>query len=128
VEVRGTPPNPIQQMCDEILCGQYWHRGELVEAANVIYFRFGEDWHRLPLIKETSSGASSESAQVHTMSELESEVRIDDLGEHCDLSGRRLRLYSARIISEGSEGVFSLKETEPLRFATLLTIQPSTFS
>lgn len=33
LEVNGTPPNLSHQICDELLCEQYWNKGELVEPA-----------------------------------------------------------------------------------------------
>lgn len=41
------PPQLASLPCDEFLCEQYWHRGVLEEAANVIYLRFASRWHRL---------------------------------------------------------------------------------
>jgi hypothetical protein len=117
VEVRGTPPSLEQQVCDELLCEQYWHKGELVEAANVIYLRFGPDWHRLTFDHGIIFWRlQRERLCPDTMPELESETRIDNIGEHYDLSGRRLLSYRASAITGGSEVVFSFEGSRAVTF------------
>lgn len=110
VEVRGTPPNLDLQVCHEFLCEQYWHKGELVEAANVIYFKFGDGWHRLTFDQGIICWRQQrERPNPYMMPELESETRMDNFGERYHLLGRRLRSYSTRPISGGSEVVFSFE-------------------
>lgn len=117
VEVKGTPPNLAQRVCDELLCEQYWHKGELVEAANVIYFRFGLDWHRLTFDHgHIFWRQQRERPCPYTMSELESETRIDNLGERRDLSGRRLLSYRASVITGGLEVVFMFEGDQTVIF------------
>ena len=47
MSVNSEPPALVGLTCDELLVGEYWHKGELVEPANVIYLRFGGRWHRM---------------------------------------------------------------------------------
>jgi hypothetical protein len=47
LSVNGDPPALVGLPCEELLVSEYWHKGELVEPANVIYLRFGGRWHRL---------------------------------------------------------------------------------
>jgi hypothetical protein len=45
----GEMPNLQGSVCQEIICQQYWYKGELVEPANVVYLKFSEKWHRLSI-------------------------------------------------------------------------------
>jgi hypothetical protein len=47
LSVNGEQPPLVGLACEELLAAEYWHAGELVEPANVIYLRFGGAWHRL---------------------------------------------------------------------------------
>lgn len=117
VEVNGTPPSLAQRVCNELLCEQYWHKGTLVEPANVIYFRFGEDWHRLTFDHGIIFWRQQrERPCPYTIPELESEARIDNIGERCKFSGRRLCSYSARLIPGGSEVVFLFEGEQGVTF------------
>lgn len=117
VEVRGIPPSLEQLACEELLCEQYWHKGKLVEAANVSYLRFGTDWHRLTFDHGVIFWRQQrERPCPYTMPELESETRIDNLGERYGLSGRRLLSYSTSATTGGSEVVFSFEGSRTITF------------
>ncbi len=47
LSVNGEQPSIAGLACEEMLAAEYWHKGELVEPANVTYLRFGGAWHRL---------------------------------------------------------------------------------
>jgi hypothetical protein len=110
VEVIGMPPSLAQQVCDEVLCEQYWHGGELVAPANVCHFRFGDTWHRLTFDHGIIFWRQqAERPKPYTMPELDGETRIDNVGERLELTGRRLVSYTARAVVGGSEVAFSFE-------------------
>lgn len=47
VSVNGEPPPLAGQLVEEFLAAEYWHKGELVDPANVVYLQFGGAWRRL---------------------------------------------------------------------------------
>ncbi|HKO92440.1 MAG TPA: hypothetical protein VJU61_14865 [Polyangiaceae bacterium] len=106
-EVHGKPPLLAAQLCEELLCEQYWYQGALAEPANVIHLRFASEWHRLCF----DYGAifwrlESERPAPYTMPELQAETKLDNLGARLDLAGRALHAYESRVILGGSEVEF----------------------
>jgi hypothetical protein len=48
-DVTGEPPDLSGRICTAFICEQFWHDGVQISAANVIYIRADETWHRLAL-------------------------------------------------------------------------------
>ena len=90
IGVIGMPPSLAPQVCDEVLCEQYWHGGELVAPANVCYFRFGDTWHRLTFDHGIIFWRrQAERPKPYTMPELDGETRIDNVGESLPAANAR---------------------------------------
>ena len=47
LDINGEQPNLAGLSCAELLCQEFWCRGEICDRANGIYLKFGETWHRL---------------------------------------------------------------------------------
>jgi hypothetical protein len=47
LDIDGKQPNLDGLRCAEFLCQEFWCHGELCDRANVVYLKFGENWHRL---------------------------------------------------------------------------------
>ena len=48
-DITGEPPKLSGCICTALICEQFWNRGKLVSAANVIYIQADQKWHRLVL-------------------------------------------------------------------------------
>lgn len=119
-EVIGAAPSLANQVCEELLCEQYWHNGSLSAPFNVIYLKFGLVWHRLTF----DSGIifwrqQTERPTPYTMPELSAETRIDNLGERTGLRGQRLVSYIAHALDDGSGVVFSFEGDRTLVFRNI---------
>lgn len=47
LEINGTPPAIIGQVCEGFICEGYTYKDELVSSANVTYLKFNSKWFRL---------------------------------------------------------------------------------
>ena len=97
LEVVGSPPNLPGRTCEALLCQQYWYRGELAEAANVLYLKVdGLLWQRFLFdsgilfwreVDAPDAIATSPTDEYH--------YPIADIGARFGLPGQRISGMSA---------------------------------
>ena len=119
-EIVGSAPVLVNVKCRALLCEQYWHQGELHEPANVIHLNFEDQWHRLTFDFGTIYWSrQAEAPKPYVMSELDAEVRIDDVGERLGLQGLELESYAATKIPGGTEVQFNFAAGRRVTFANV---------
>lgn len=103
LDVNGKAPVLAGKTCEAVLLQQYWHKGILVEPANVIHMQFSGVWHRLyfdygivfwrigDLPPETWSDADHEWDNP-----------LEDLGAAAAVIGTHLDHYSMEPVKGGS--------------------------
>jgi hypothetical protein len=47
LETNGIPPKLTNQVCEELICQQYWYRGKLAQEVDVLSLRVNGRWHQL---------------------------------------------------------------------------------
>lgn len=47
LEINGIPPRLINQLCEELLCQQYWYQGKLTQEVDVLLLKVNGRWHQL---------------------------------------------------------------------------------
>lgn len=47
LETDGIPPRLTNQVCEELLCQQYCHRGQLQQEVDVLLLKVNGRWHQL---------------------------------------------------------------------------------
>jgi hypothetical protein len=47
LETDGVVPKLNGEVCEALICQQYWHAGKLVQAVDALFIRVRERWHRL---------------------------------------------------------------------------------
>jgi hypothetical protein len=107
LEINGQPPALAGRVCDELLCRQYWYRGELYNPVAVLFLRSGNIWHRLyfdfGIIFWRADQSRPESFEVP---EFEWSYRLVDIGIVLGLQGRQLHRYEMTSIKGGSQVEF----------------------
>jgi hypothetical protein len=102
--INGEQPSLGGQPCEELLVSEYWHKGELVEPANVVYLRFGGAWHWLyfdsGIVFWRSHDRAPESVPP---GEEDYAYPLVDLGRRFDIRGVILDRLEAAQIEGGSD-------------------------
>ena len=47
LEIDGQPPRLINQLCEELICQQYWYQGKLAQEVDTLFLKVNERWHQL---------------------------------------------------------------------------------
>jgi hypothetical protein len=47
LKIDGIPPRLTNQLCEELLCQQYWYQGKLVQEVDVLLLKVNGRWHQL---------------------------------------------------------------------------------
>ena len=47
IEIDGIPPRLTDQLCEELLCQQYWYQGKLDQEVDVLFLKVNGRWHQL---------------------------------------------------------------------------------
>ena len=47
LKIDGIPPRLTEQLCEEIICQQYWHQGKLVQEVDILFLKVNRRWHQL---------------------------------------------------------------------------------
>jgi len=47
LKIDGIPPRLTEQLCEELICQQYWHQGKLVQEVDILYLKVNGRWHQL---------------------------------------------------------------------------------
>ena len=47
LEINGIPPKLTNQVCEELICQQYWYQGKLAQEIDVLALRVNGRWHQL---------------------------------------------------------------------------------
>jgi hypothetical protein len=115
VTVIGETPSIVGSPCEELLAQEYWHKGELVEPANVIYPRFGGAWHRLCLDSPVVFWRRIPAPDPPT-GEEGSAYPLVDLGKRCGVRGIVLDRLEVTSIEGGSEVRFGFRNYAELLF------------
>lgn len=105
IEVNGiTPVQFIRHSCEELFCQEYWFKGEIIDAANIIFLKFVGKWYRLYFDcgivfwrDETNALKSYYAEETH------SQHLVLNLGLKYELLGKRLSAIELRPVLGGSE-------------------------
>lgn len=88
LDINGKIPALTGLVCQELLCQQYWYKGQLEEEANIIYLKFGDVWHRLYFDCSMIFWRSNDSTPVNYQLKDEGyNYPIVDLAQKFDLKG-----------------------------------------
>jgi hypothetical protein len=47
LKIDGIPPRLTNQLCEELLCQQYWYQGKLAQEVDVLLLKVTGRWHAL---------------------------------------------------------------------------------
>lgn len=47
LETDGIPPKLTNQVCEELICQQYWLHGKLQQEVDALFFKVNGRWHQL---------------------------------------------------------------------------------
>ena len=47
LEIDGIPPKLSNQVCEALICQQYWYQGKLEQEVDALFIKVKEHWHRL---------------------------------------------------------------------------------
>jgi len=47
LEINGKPPRLINQLCEELICQQYWYHGKLAQEVDTLFIKVNWRWHQL---------------------------------------------------------------------------------
>jgi len=47
LEINGIPPRLTNQLCEELLCQQYWYQGKLAQEVDALLLKVNGRWHQL---------------------------------------------------------------------------------
>jgi len=47
LEINGIQPRLTNQLCEELLCQQYWYQGKLAQEVDVLSLKVNGRWHQL---------------------------------------------------------------------------------
>ena len=47
LEINGIPPKLTNQVCEELLCQQYYYEGKLVQEVDILLLKINGRWHQL---------------------------------------------------------------------------------
>lgn len=47
LKINGTPPLLTNQLCEALLCQQYWYQGKLAQEVDVLLLKVNGHWHQL---------------------------------------------------------------------------------
>ena len=115
LEVIGATPHLESLRCDELLCEQYWHKGQLEEPANVIYLRCGDEWHRLCIDYGTIFWRTQkERPTPYLMPVWQGESRLDDLGVRIGIANHVIVSFEQAAIEGGAEVVLQFDNGQVL--------------
>ncbi len=88
IESFGDAPDFEGAKCEALVCEEYFHKGQLSSAANVVWLKLNGRWHRFFFDCGVLNWRRSEtSPKAYSMSELEGDVRLADIGERFGLIG-----------------------------------------
>jgi len=91
VDINGVEPAIVGDICEALVAVEYIHDGKLVEAANVVFLRFSNQWHRLYFdFGIVFWRTDPVGPKAFVAPEIDSEFRVVDLGERLNFRGRRL--------------------------------------
>jgi hypothetical protein len=120
LSVNGEQPSLVGLPCEELLASEYWHKGELVEPANVVYLRFGGRWHRLyfdcGIVFWRPHDRTPESVPP---GEEDFAYPLIDLGRRFGVRGVVLDRLEAAPIEDGSEVRFEFRNSVVVVFSCI---------
>lgn len=47
LETNGIPPRLTNQVCEDLICQEYWYRGKLEQAVDALFLKVNGRWHQL---------------------------------------------------------------------------------
>jgi len=47
LKIDGIPPRLTEQLCEQLICQQYWHQGKLVQEVDILFLKVNGHWHQL---------------------------------------------------------------------------------
>jgi len=47
LEINGIPPRLTEQLCEELICQQYWYKGKLAQEVDALFLKVNGRWHQL---------------------------------------------------------------------------------
>ncbi len=47
LKIDGIPPRLTEQLCEELICQQYWHQGKLIQEVDILFLKVNGRWHQL---------------------------------------------------------------------------------
>jgi hypothetical protein len=120
IEVHGIQPNIEGLVCEQLMAEEYWHDGNLVSSANVVYILVSSCWHRLTIDRgELFWRSSQPTPEPYQMSKLKSEVRIIDLGILYGVKQLVLDRIDSKTIDDGAAVIFVFRGGRTVRFSNV---------
>ena len=111
LEVNGiTPLQFIGKNCEALFCQEYWFEDVIIDTANVIFLKFGEEWKKLYFDcgivfwrNETKIPESYHAEELH------SQHLVSNIGLKYGLLSKRLSAIELRPVIGGSEVILSFE-------------------
>ena len=90
VKFNGAPQDVVGRVCTGFVVQHFYDGFLLTDPANVVYFRFGEDWHRIYFETGTVFWRTGDSPISPKNSTLAHGLLLNDLSEMPGVVGHRL--------------------------------------
>ena len=102
-EVIGDLPALSGLVCDELILSEVWCDGQLETPANIVYMRFGDQWHHLCIDIATIFWSLVDKAPAaHSEPEENVDLPLNYFGEKHQLNGVVLTSYDMSYIPNGA--------------------------
>jgi len=47
LEINGIPPRLTEQLCEELICQQYWYQGKMAQEVDALFIKVNWRWYQL---------------------------------------------------------------------------------
>lgn len=116
-DLNGSPPDLEGEVCEALLCQEFWYRDELDDPCNVVYIKTLDVWHRLyfdyGIVFWRGADGPPESFRAP---EIEGAYRVVDYGTEAGIVGARIESMSIVREESGSAVQLHFEQGPIIRF------------
>ncbi|WP_148261962.1 hypothetical protein [Methylomonas methanica] len=121
LSVNGEWPDLKTKVVEKLIAQEYWYKGELVEAANVLWLKVSGKWHRLYFDYGIVFWRESneEPHYVKPDANEDYDYPLNDLTEKYNLYGKTIESCEGAVIAGGSQVVFKFVNSKTIIFKSI---------
>ncbi|PPD04180.1 MAG: hypothetical protein CTY29_06665 [Methylobacter sp.] len=121
LSVNGEWPDLKTKIIEKLIAQEYWYKGKLNEAANVIWLKISGKWFRLYFDYGIVFWRESNEEPHYVKPEANEDYDypLNDLTEKYNLSGKAIESCEGSVISGGSQVVFKIENGKTIKFKNI---------